>query len=110
MARQILLVVLLVGFGAFTAEAIYAHGIAGFVSSALSSLAGIQVSLDLVIALSLVLGWMYDDARERDAAFWPFAAVTLVLGSLGPLAYLLVRERARARAADPRALAHAGGA
>ena len=53
---------------------------------------GAQVFTDLVIALLLACVWMVYDARERGLSAWPFIAITLVLGSFGPLLYLVVRE------------------
>jgi hypothetical protein len=73
------------------------HGYVGFFEAMLSSTAGVVVLVDLVIALSLVTFWMWSDARERALPFWPYAGLTLALGSVGPLSYLIHRElRARA--------------
>ena len=36
---------------------------------------------------------MWGDARERGLPFWPYAVLGLFLGSVGPLAYLIHRER-----------------
>jgi hypothetical protein len=60
--------------------------------AALSSLAGIQVLVDLTIALTLVLIWIVRDARERGVSWVPYAVITVFLGSVGPLVYLLRRE------------------
>ena len=45
-------------------------------------------------------------AKERDITFWPFAALTLTLGSIGPLSYFAWREwrvwiDARSAAVEP---------
>ena len=55
--------------------------------------------MDLTISLALIVLWMWSDAAERGLPFWPYAVVTLALGSLGPLAYLIHREL---RAGSPR--------
>ncbi len=58
------------------------------------------ILFDLLIALSLVMTWMWNDARERGATVWPYLLVTLALGSIGPLLYLIRRESARKAAAS----------
>ena len=50
--------------------------------------------MDLVIACSLAIVWMVRDAHERGRNPWPFVGITLVAGSIGPLVYLLMRQRA----------------
>ena len=57
MAR-ILLVVTLVLFGALTSVAVWHHGYRGIFETMFQSWAGVQVLVDLVIALVLVLVWM----------------------------------------------------
>lgn len=56
----------------------------------------------LVIALVLASIWMHRDAVATGRRFWPFALVTLVLGSAGPLTYLLVRTFSTSCAVPPR--------
>ena len=97
MTRKILaLETVLVCFTALTVWGVHVHGYVGFFEALAASPAGIVAFADLVIALSLVLFWMWDDARERALPFWPYALVTFGFGSLGPLSYLVHREvRAR---------------
>jgi hypothetical protein len=47
--------------------------------------------LDLVIALSFAIGWMRADARRRGIAIWPYVIATVLLGSIGILAYCVRR-------------------
>ena len=97
---QILLGIVLVVFGFETVWAIEQFGFVGFFENLLGAGFPTQlVSFDLVIALSLVSVWMWNDARERAATVWPYLVVTLALGSIGPLLYLIRRESARKAAA-----------
>ena len=89
---QIVLGIVLAAFAFENGYALYQYGYIGTFEQALSTYGGALVTLDLVIALSLVLSWMWSDARERGASFWPFALITLAMGSIGPLLYLIRRE------------------
>ena len=91
-AKQIGLSVVLGVFGAFTGYAIYQYGFVGFFQTELSNLPGAQVLADLTIALVMVLTWMVRDAREKGISVLPFVLLTLSLGSIGPLLYLIRRE------------------
>ena len=90
-AKQLGLEVILLAFSAFTGYALYQHGYIGLFEQALLNAATIQVFLDLTIALSLVLLWMWQDARKHGIAPLPYVALTLSLGSIGPLLYLIRR-------------------
>ena len=57
--------------------------------------------VDLTLALGLVLTWMIRDARQRQATVWPFAVLTMLFGSVGPLVYLVLRPSG-AEAGAPR--------
>jgi hypothetical protein len=94
--RPVLLAILL-PFALLSAYALREVGYLGLITSHLHP-AGLQVLTDLVIALVLVMAWMVHDARARGVTVWPYLVATLVLGSFGPLAYLLVRGAAPAPA------------
>jgi hypothetical protein len=96
-AKLLVLIAVLVGFSVQTAHALVTLGYVGFFEQLLGTLAGRQATVDIVIACSLVLFWLVDDARARGRAWLPYAALTLVLGSIGPLAYLIHRELAPGR-------------
>ena len=90
--QRLLIVVTLILFGALSIEALLAHGFIGIFMSPLQSLASTQIFCDLLISLTLVLIWMWHDAKASDRNFWPWLIVTLALGSFGPLLYLLTRK------------------
>ena len=85
-----LLILVLVAFGALSAVALAQAGYVGLFMPLLGSAAGLQVLADLVIALTLVMVWMIADARRTGRNPWPWVVATLLLGSFGPLGYLLV--------------------
>ena len=95
--KQLALWLVLGDFVALTAWAVYSHGYLAFVPAAVDfatgSLWGAQIVVDFLLALSVALGFVVSDARRRGLAWWPFALLTLTLGSIGPLAYLIFRER-----------------
>ena len=86
-----LLMLVLAVFSLLTGFALWYHGYWGIFEPLLASLAGAQVLVDLVIALSLFLAWMWPDARRLQRNPWPWLVLTLAAGSFGPLLYLLTR-------------------
>jgi phosphate/sulfate permease len=89
--QRALLVVTLVLFGALTAAALWQQGYWGILLPHFQTFGGAQVFADLVIALTLVLIWMWRDAKATGRKVWPWIVITLVAGSFGPLLYLLTR-------------------
>ena len=47
---------------------------------------------DLVIALTMVVVWMWQDARRRGVSPIPYLLLTLTTGSIGTLLYVVRRE------------------
>ena len=88
--------VVLFPFLAFSVWVALVAGPVGFLSLAAREPWGLQMLLDLAIALFFVTGWMITDARRKHITVWPFVAMTIALGSIGPLSYLLVRGSSRA--------------
>ncbi|MBC7919195.1 MAG: DUF2834 domain-containing protein [Rhodoferax sp.] len=91
--QRILIIGILVPFGALSAVALWQHGYWGLFEPAFQSLGAAQVLADLVIALTLVMVWMWNDAKATGRNVWPWIVATLALGSFGPLGYLLTRSR-----------------
>ena len=90
--QRTLILVTLVLFGALTGAALWQHGYWGIFEPLLGGFGGAQVLLDLVIALTLVLVWMWRDAQASGRNIWPWIVLTLAAGSFGPLLYLLTRK------------------
>ncbi|MBO6936233.1 MAG: DUF2834 domain-containing protein [Deltaproteobacteria bacterium] len=94
----------LLAFSVFSTFVVVEHGYFGFVTEVmLGSDWGLQVFLDLCIALFLFTSWMLKDAKARSIPVWPYLLATLSLGSIGALAYLVHREVAAPRRVAPRA-------
>jgi hypothetical protein len=82
---------LLAAFGAFSMWVVITQGYFGFIELAGREPWGLQMLVDLVIALTVAVGWMTTDARKRRIASWPYVVATVALGSLGVLAYSVRR-------------------
>ena len=91
MQRSLISIILLL-FGALSATALWQHGYWGILVPHFQSTAAGQVFADLVIALSLVLVWIWKDAQATGRNPWLWLVMTLLAGSFGPLLYLLTRE------------------
>lgn len=90
--KKLILAVVLLGFVALNVYALVTPGFfALFDYMATMGPWGWVIFVDLVIALSLVIAWMWTDARRRGATSVPHIIVTLLVGSIGPLLYLLGR-------------------
>lgn len=95
MQRSLLVVILLL-FSSLTALALWHHGYWGILAPHFQSFGEGQVLADLVIALSLAMIWMWQDAKATGRNPWPWIVATLTTGSFGPLFYLLTRKSAEA--------------
>jgi hypothetical protein len=90
--QRTILILTLVLFGAVSAVAMWQHGYWGILEPHFKTFGAAQVLADLVIALTLVMVWMWHDAKTCGRNAWPWIAVTLIAGSFGPLIYLLTRR------------------
>ena len=93
--QRSLISIILILFGGLSAAALWQHGYWGIVEPHFQSLGGAQVLADLIIALVIVMVWMWRDAKATGRNIWPWIALTLTLGSFGPLIYLLTRSSTR---------------
>lgn len=76
-------------FSVLTAAAVWQVGVLGIFEHQFKNFGGIQVWVDLVIALSFFMIWMWRDAKASNRNPWPWIIITLAAGSFGPLLYLL---------------------
>ncbi len=90
--RFLVLSIVIVTFGVLSVLALADVGYFGIIAPHFQSWGGGQVFADLVIALTLACIWIVADGRSSGISPWPFVALTLLLGSLGPLFYLAARE------------------
>jgi RsiW-degrading membrane proteinase PrsW (M82 family) len=93
MSRRTLAIIILIPFTLLTAYAVHKVGYIGIFDYHRHSPAGWQVIADLVIALVLVLTWLLPEARKAGRNPWPWLVATLLLGSFGPLLYLVFAQR-----------------
>jgi len=63
-----------------------------FFAPVLASGPGSQVLTDLTIAITLVMIFIYFDAKKTNRRFWPYAVLALLFGSFGPLVYFILRK------------------
>jgi len=108
--RIVLIALPLLAFSAYTGLIIFTDpdGYLGFVWLALRERWAMQMLLDVGLALTLFLLWMWRDAKERRIFVWPYVIACLALGSIGALAYLLHRELRRAQEPAPGKVAGSG--
>jgi hypothetical protein len=91
--QRVLIGFTLIAFGSLTAVALYQHGYWGILAPHFQATNAAQVFFDLVIALVLVLTWIWHDAKQLGRNPIPWIIATLALGSFGPLVYLLTRQK-----------------
>lgn len=97
MNKRTLAIAILIPFTLLTVYAVAQVGYLGLFDYHRHSPAGWQVFTDLVIALLLVLSWLVPEARKAGRNPWPWVVLTLLLGSIGPLLYLVFGDRASGR-------------
>ena len=76
-----------------TAIAFLREGLAGMFTPFRESFWTWQYFIDLVIALGLVIIWMWQDCKSRGKSALPWIIATFLSGSFAPLIYLLIRRK-----------------
>lgn len=100
MHRLLSILAVFVAFTAYSVWVVLGHGYTGFVELALAESWGMQMLLDLVIALVLFAFWMVPDGRSRGIPTWPYLLGIVTLGCIGALGYLVHRELRALRTAN----------
>jgi hypothetical protein len=80
-------------FAAFSGWVAWQIGVLGIWQGGLANLGSTQITVDLVIACLIGIGYVARDCRAEGRPWWPWALLTLLGGSLGLLAYLLWSKR-----------------
>ena len=92
-AARIGIGVVLLAFADLNAYVVWQYGYVGFFQLVMANAATVAAFVDLTIALLLVTVWMWRDASRHGIGVLPYVALTAVLGSVGPLLYLVVHGR-----------------
>jgi len=92
-ATRIVVGLILLAFADLNFYVVSQYGYSGFLELATANAATVAVLVDLTLALTFVSIWMWRDARRRGITVAPFLAVTALLGSIGPLLYLVIHGR-----------------
>lgn len=87
-----LLIPVFFAFGAFTVAADWHDGLAGIFAAIVRSYGSMQIVADMVIALSVVMVWMWQSARHTGTNIWPWVVATSGAGSFGPLPYFITSK------------------
>lgn len=95
---RLLAILILIPFTVLSAYALWDVGYIGIWDYQRHSSAGLQVIVDLVIAMVLILVWLVPDARKAGKNPWPWVVLTVVTGSFGPLIYLIFRKSSAEKA------------
>jgi drug/metabolite transporter (DMT)-like permease len=87
--RRIMAIIILIPFSILSGYAIAQVGYFGIIDYHRYSPAGWQVLADLAIALILTLSWLIPEARKDNRSPWLWVLATVLMGSIGPLLYLV---------------------
>lgn len=98
--RKTLLWIVLVSFSVFSTWVMWDIGYLGIWQAGIVSNGSLQILLDLGIACLIICSWIIGDARARGVNPVPWVIATFSIGTIAPLAYLLVREYQLERAFD----------
>jgi hypothetical protein len=92
--NKTILTLVLVPFTLLTAYAVdFSGGLLAFLMFFTKHPASWQIFADIAIVISLLLVFMYRDAKATGRHFWPWAVFSLTCGSFGPLLYFITAPR-----------------
>jgi hypothetical protein len=87
---RLILIVVLAGFLVLTGAALYHQGFVDIFASQFTTFGGAQVLIDLIIALSFFIVWMWKDAKANGRNPLPWTIFILITGSIAALVYLIL--------------------
>jgi hypothetical protein len=90
--RLALFVTLFVAHTVVSVIALREHGFAGIFEAAVANWGAGQIASDLTVSLVLVNTWLIADARRRGVSWLGWVLLSLPLGSLSAIVYLVARE------------------
>ena len=90
--KTLLLVLLFLAFTIPSTVVLVDEGVVGLVHLVQREPWALQILVDLVIACSVFVGWMWRDAPTRGIRAWPYVIAIAAAGSIGVLAYLIRRR------------------
>lgn len=93
MNRRMFAIILLIPFLVLSAYAVQQVGYWGIFDYHRHSPAGWQVITDLVIAILLIFTWMIPEAKRTGRNPWPYVVISVFLGSIGPLLFMVLEPR-----------------
>lgn len=93
-----LLWIITAAFGAYSLWALAQVGYLGLWQGGFANIGSTQITLDLIVASVLLMGFVVRDCRAQGRAWWPWVVATLLLGSFGTLGYLLWPRKTAAQA------------
>ena len=92
--NKIVIAAALVVLSGITAQALYhAGGLVEFIVALVQAPEGRQVFADLLITMCLLLVFMKRDAEQTGRTFLPWAVLSLLIGSFGPMVYFLTAKK-----------------
>jgi hypothetical protein len=92
--NRTLLIAVLIPFTLLSAYAVhFSGGLLAFLLFFTKHPASWQIFADIAIVLSLLLVFIYRDAKATGRSFWPWAIFSLTCGSFGPLLYFITAKR-----------------
>ena len=87
--RMMVLIVVLAVFSIFSTWVVVTEGYWGFLTLAASDRWGLQVFLDLCIAMCLLMGHMIRRGQNVGLSAWPYIVALPFLGSISALAFYI---------------------
>jgi hypothetical protein len=90
---KLIATLILIPFAILSTAALWQVGYLGLFTQQFANFGTQQVLADLFIAVGICMYWMWRDAQVSGRNPWPWIAVSMVLGSFGPLLYFITAKK-----------------